>query len=365
MEFKTLFKIGIFAIGSVILFKVYQNRGELFSSQKELYQQSQEQNKVTRKQEDIPEQKKKVTVNYYEKLNNQEELLREVNNLNHSLNKEFLEFAFKNINEFSPKVLHAFVDRVGKFKDSRIDKLLKDYARSADDSLRRRAIRSLGRIQDLEREKILKALYDKRLQTSEEEQVEIIASYYQSLSDGKLIAKLEKDLLRIVNDSQNQEGIFLALMQLNKIDPENKQVINYAKDFLKEEKFPEHVELNNLVIRILARYSPKFIEKDFLNFMKHPSTRVQVELVNVLSVVCPKNIWDLFSEILNRHQNTRVHLALMRQLMFFNSIKAEEFLEKNKDVFKIDQDRWRKIRLKILESELTDTCESVRLKKRK
>lgn len=365
MEFKTLFKIGIFAIASVILFKVYQNRGELFSSQKELYQQTQVENNVTRMQEDAPEEKKKTIVNYDEKLNNQEELLREVNNLNHSLNKEFLEFAFKNINEFNPKVLHAFVDRIGKFKDIRIDKILKDYSQSADESLRRRAIRSLGRIQDSEREKILNSLYKKRQQASEEEQVEIIASYYQSMSDGKLIAKLENDLLKIINESQNQESIFLALMQLNKIDPENKQVINYAKDFLKEEKFPDHVELNNLVIRILARYSPKYIENDFLNFMKHPSTRVRVELVNVLSVVCPKNIWDLFSEILNQYPNTRIHLALMRQLMFFDTVKAEAFLEQNKNIFKIDQDRWRKIRIKILESELADTCESVTLKKRK
>ena len=62
-------------------------------------------------------------------------------------------------------------------------------------------------------------------------------------------------------------------------------------------------------------------------------------------------------------ENSRIHLALARNMIFFPVDESIPFLEKNRDSFKVDDKRWEKILLRIQDSGLGNTCQTIKFKR--
>jgi hypothetical protein len=302
-----------------------------------------------------------------ELLHRKELLLREVNKMAHGFDKELVEFLMSRFDQLSDRSKGAFLERLGRYSKKNVDTFLINQANDGTNAnVQLRAIGALARAKSPQRESALKKLYLGRKNLNPETTVVVIGSYYRILTDTQLLGSLEKELLKYIQqamEENNESFLYRCLMELSKIDPENRKMFELSLQYLKKRGSFDSPEFTNYLIKILSRYRPKKIEKDFLTFFGNGDVKVQVELLNSLSLICPKKIWSLLDEVLSTSQNARIHLALARNMIFFPVEDSIPYLEKNRDSFKIDDKRWEKILLRIQDSGLGNTCQTVKFKR--
>lgn len=315
------------------------------------------------------EEKKEKKRNLEELLYREELLLKEVNRMAHRYDEELITFLITRFDKISERSQGAFLERIGRYDKKKVNQfLIKQAKENSNLKVRRRAISALSRKANLDREKALKELYLKRKSLDPETIVIIIGAYYRILSDTKLLSSLEKELLSSIEQamSSNDESfLYKSLMELSKIDPENKKMFKMCLVYLKQKGSFDSPEFTNFLIKLLARYRPKEIEKDFMTYFKSGDVKMQIELLNSLSLICPKEIWSLSEDILNFSQNGRVHLAFLRNMIFFPLEESIPFLEKNKQQIKVDHSKWDNFILSIKDSDLGNTCQDVKLDKKR
>lgn len=301
--------------------------------------------------------------NLEELLFREELLIREVNKMSHSFDRELFNFLSTRFDRMSERSQGAFLARIGRYDKKSVNRFLIKQAKGhRHPKVQRRAINALSQKENPEREQALRKLYLNKKDLEPETVIVTIGSYYRILKDTKLLNSLEKDLINFIKSamkSNDESFLYVALMELSKIDPENAQMFNLGLDYLKQRGEFESPELTNYMIKLLSRYRPKQIEKSYMSFFNNGDVKLKIELLNSLSMICPQNILDLVDKILSSSQNSRVHLALIRNMIFFPPEKTIPFLEKNRELLKVDGQKWDQYLLKVKDSELGNTCETV------
>lgn len=371
MNFSTWIKLILLTLTVLLGQQLYVNREKLIkqhnSKQERIITKAQDEKK-SRIMQEADEDEEKKPRDFQEMLAREELLIQEINRMAHRFDSELFDFIVRHFSQLSERAKGSFVERIGKHRNKKVNQFLYQIIRSDENqSLRLRAIGSVskGKGEDAEREKFLKELYLQQLQHKDKPPLEkliIIGSYYQILTDNNVVSNLLDEMFKLVEDARSAEDsdlVYRGLLELNKIDPENQRLLKMAEEILREKTFVEYEELNNFLIRMLAKFKPKFIEASFFDLFSHPSQRVKVELINSLSMVCPQDIYPILGKIITDYPETRLHLPVARQLVFFDKVKSEKFFQDYREQIKIDEDTWRKIRLKILESELSDSCKEV------
>lgn len=365
MKLSTWIKFIVVLIVALLGQQIYVNRSKILkkhhAKQEDLTAKTLAESKL--EVEDLEQEEEEEPRNLEELVARPELLIREINRMAHSFDRELFDFLVPRFKQLNVRAQGSFIDQIARHDQPPVTKFLKQLIEGAGEKeLRLRAISALAKAKSKQRESLLKKLYQQHRTKDELEQIIILGSYYRILTDNAEVGKITLDMFRLVKsarDDKNADLLFRGLLELSKVDPENQNLLKLTGDILLAQEFNEHDELNNYLVRVQARYRPKVLGQDFFKYFNHPSMRVKVEMINSLSMICPKNIWEILTKIVQDYPETRLHLPVARQLVFFNREKAEKFFQEHRDEIKIEEDKWRKIRMKILESELSDTCEEV------
>jgi hypothetical protein len=201
---------------------------------------------------------------------------------------------------------------------------LQEMTNDSDPAVRSEALKAFSNLKSEGRKNYLLA----ELETGErtpEEQNAILMALFRMTSDPKERDSLIGRIQKVFENEKSpgvQQQILSTLMTLQPRGEVTLSLLRKALDSSEDER------LQVLAIRHLGAIGDESVKRRFDQYMKNPSSRIQIAALGAIHRVCPAGRWAIVEKAITQDQNPSLRQTALRALQMMPGNEAKALVEK-------------------------------------